>query len=90
MPSPEYFVVDRIEGPLAVVVSDDGRTFDVPRDQLPPGSHEGSVLRLDSAGSKPDWSQALIDDAERARRQREARRTLDKFKRSDPGGDVQL
>jgi hypothetical protein len=38
----------------------------------------------------PDWSQALIDDAERARRQREARRTLDNLKRSDPGGDVQL
>ena len=90
MPSPEYFVVDRIEGGTAIVVGDDGRTFDVPRDRLPKGSHEGSVLRVSSAGQVPDWRDATIDEAERGRREKEARRTLDRLKQGDPGGDVQL
>lgn len=90
MPSPEYFVLDRIEGGIAVLIADDGRSFDVPRDRLPSGSHEGTVLRLDSPGPQPDWSLAVIDPAERSRREREARKTLDRLKKMDPGGDVQL
>lgn len=38
--------VDRTEGELAVLVDDDGRTFDVPLAALPTGAREGSVLRL--------------------------------------------
>ena len=90
MPNPEYFVVDRLEGATAVVVGDNGRSYDVPRDQLPAGSHEGTVLRLAPVGSRPDWSTAIIDAAERTRREREARQTLDELRKRDPGGDIQL
>jgi hypothetical protein len=90
MPGPEFFVVDRIEGTTAIVVSDDGRTFDLPRDQLPHGSHEGTVLRATSTGRTLDWASATIDEGERQRRQKDARRTIDRLKKSDPGGDIQL
>src|SRR5439155_4168547 len=63
-----FYVVDRIEGAVAVVVADDGRTFDVPRRDLPKGSREGTVLRIDAAAEEPpDWAEAAIDEPERVR-----------------------
>lgn len=84
-----YYVVDRVEGKTAVVVGDDGRTFDVPRDDLPKSVKEGTVLRVDGLGA-PDWSRAEIDNAERDRRLKVARGKLDRLSMSDPGGDVEL
>lgn len=83
-----YYVIDRFDGKAAVIVADDGRTFDVPRRELPRGCREGTVLRLE--GEPPDWSRAVIDEAERARRVERARGTLRRLGRSDPGGDVEL
>jgi hypothetical protein len=83
-----YHVIDRFEGTTAVIVADDGRTFDVPRSELPRGCREGAVLRLD--GEPPDWSRAVIDEAERARRLQRAREALERLKESDHGGDVTL
>lgn len=86
-----YFVVDRIEGSTAVIVADDGREFDVPRRALPEGVDEGTVLRLNLDNPVTgDWSAAAVDEAEQARRGRQARKTLDRLKRSDPGGDIEL
>lgn len=86
-----YFVIDRIEGSTAVVVADDGREFEVPRRALPEDADEGTVLRLNlDHPVTGDWSAAAVDDEERARRQRQARKTLDRMKRSDSGGDIQL
>jgi Protein of unknown function (DUF3006) len=83
-----YFVVDRMEGKIAVVVGDDGRTVDVPRTDLPKGSREGTVLRAD--GADPDWAKAEIDEAEGRRRLEQARDTLRRLSETDPGGDVEL
>jgi hypothetical protein len=85
-----FHVVDRIEGTVAVVVGDDGRSIDVPRRDLPKGAREGSVLRIEAKGATIDWSQAVIDDAERDRRLRVARENLDRLSESDRGGDIQL
>lgn len=86
-----FYVIDRIEGRSAVIVDDDGRTFDVPKDLLPQGSREGSVLWLETVGDKaPDWSGAAIDEVERARRLAKARETLRRLGETDPGGDVTL
>ena len=30
-----FYVIDRLEGHIAVIVGDDGRTFDVPKSRLP-------------------------------------------------------
>lgn len=72
-----------------MVVGDDGRSFDLPKRALPRGAREGIVLRLE-AGSPPDWSRAVIDDAERQRRLEQARETLRRLGDRDPGGDVTL
>ncbi|HEU5261950.1 MAG TPA: DUF3006 domain-containing protein [Gemmatimonadales bacterium] len=86
-----FYVIDRLEGRIAVIVGDDGRTFDVPKGRLPPGSREGMVLRLETEGGRaPDWSRAVIDDAERARRVQRAREMLRNLEESDPGGDITL
>jgi hypothetical protein len=90
MSSAEFYVVDRMEGSVAVVVTDDGRSFDVPQRLLPKGSREGSVLRVTLRHGTPDWPHAIVDEEEQARRLRDARKTLDRMKKSDPGGDIEL
>lgn len=86
-----YYVIDRFEGKIAVIVGDDGRTFDVRREQLPKGCREGTVLNVEAGGpDSPDWSGAAIDEAERARRMDRAREALRRLGDRDPGGDVRL
>lgn len=85
-----YYVVDRIEGKIAVVVGDDGRSFGLPKRQLPTGCREGTVLRVEVRGDTIDWSRAVIDDAERRRRLEQARETLRHLGETDAGGDVTL
>lgn len=86
-----FFAVDRFSGGIAVLVSDDGQTVEMPRAELPKGLHEGSVLRVGfGLASKPDWSSAVIDKEEEHRRRNEAKRILDEMKQSDPGGDITL
>ena len=84
-----YYVIDRFEGKTAVIVADDGTALNVPRERLPRGCREGTVLRIDTPGP-PDWSQAIIDETERARRIERARDTLRRLSGSDPGGDIVL
>ncbi len=85
------YVVDRLEGKIAVLVSDRGETIDLPSVGLPRGLREGSVLRVRfGAQNLPDWSTAVIDKEEEKRRLEEAQRLLDEMKRSDPGGDITL
>jgi len=86
-----FYAVDRLEGTIAVLVSDSGATVQMPRVELPTGLREGAVLRVRfSAQNLPDWSSAVIDRQEEERRLREAKQMLDEMKRSDPGGDIKL
>ena len=86
-----FYAVDRLEGAVAVLVSDSGATVQMPRVELPTGIREGAVLRVRfGAQNLPDWSSAVIDKQEEERRLREAKRLLDEMKRSDPGGDIKL
>jgi hypothetical protein len=85
-----FYVIDRIEGKIAVVVGDDGRSLEVPKRQLPRGCREGTVLRVEATGGAIDWSRAVIDDAERRRRLERSRETLRRLGESDSGGDVTL
>ncbi len=89
-PAPIY-TVDRLEGDIAVLLGDDGKTYDVARRELPKGAREGSVLRA-PAGPKgaPDWSRAVLDEAERLRRLKETREQLDKLRKGSPKGDISL
>jgi hypothetical protein len=85
-----FFVVDRVEGTLAVLVGDDRATLDVPLADLPRGAREDAVLRVPVRGGQPDWSLAVVDRAERRRRLAQSRQALDELRKRDPGGDVSL
>ncbi len=75
--------LDRFEGrgkEIAVLLTDDGETLNIPRALLPPGSKPGDVLAL-----------SLEHDAEATRELAdETRRAQDKLKDRDPGGDIKL
>ena len=86
-----FFVVDRFEGDIAVLVGDDDTTFDVPRRQLPKGAREGSVFRIKyNAKGKPDWATAELDEVERKKRIDEIDRTMDELRKEDKGGDITI
>ena len=86
-----FYAVDRLEGNIAVLVSDSGATAQMTRVELPTGLREGAVLRVRfGAQNLPDWSSAVIDKEEEQRRLRQAKEKLDDLKRSDPGGDIKL
>ncbi len=86
-----YFVVDRLEGRIAVVVGDDGSLHDVHKSRLPSGASEGSVLSVSSdTNGRLDWSHARLDEAERDRRLKEVEQRIDRVRSLDPGGDLDL
>lgn len=85
------WVVDRIEGAVAVMVRDeDAHHEDVSVKLLPAGTGEGAVLRVPEFGDRPAWAHAIVDEELRAARLREAEEVLERLRRRDPGGDVVL
>lgn len=85
------WVVDRVEGGIAVVVRDeDARLEDVPVTLLPADIAEGAVLRVPESGGRPAWAHAAVNEELRRTRLREAKEVLERLRRRDPGGDVVL
>ena len=85
------WVVDRVEGRIAVLVADDDEeTLDVPLNVLPHGLREGTVLRVTESESHPLWASAMLDEELRLRRLRQAETALNELKSRDPGGDIVL
>jgi len=75
--------LDRFEGKgkeIAVLLTDDGETLNIPRSLLPSGSKPGDVLAL----SIEHNAAATRELAE------ETRRVEEKLKDGDPGGDIKL
>ena len=87
----DFYSVDRIEGEFAILVGDSGEEHSVQLHQLPGATTEGTVLRvMRDADGRLDWQSAQIDQAEAQRRAQEAEDLLNKLRRRDPGGDVEL
>ena len=85
------WVVDRVEGRIAVLVADDDEeTLDVPLNVLPHGLREGTVLRVTESEGHPLWASAMLDEKLRLRRLRQAETALNELKSRDPGGDIVL
>lgn len=63
------YVIDRIEGSIAVLVRDSGEKMEVPLSDLPSGAHEGSCLRPCECGF-------ALDEGEEATRKRRIERKL--------------
>jgi len=85
-------VVDRKEGKVAVLVADDGRSFDVPATDLPSSCRaEGAVLDVPVPSSQtPEWAKAKRNRNEEHKRQQQAAEILENLKKRDPGGDIEL
>lgn len=87
-----HFVVDHFEGDLAVVVAEGGLSFDLPRWLLPPDSREGDVLRMAvlETGEVSTTVRIYLDrEATQVRRDRAAA-SLDRLRKGDPGGDLEI
>ena len=85
------WVVDRVEGRIAVLVADDDEeTLDVPLNVLPHGLREGTVLRVTESEGHPLWASVMLDEELRLRRLRQAETALNELKSRDPGGDIVL
>lgn len=83
--------VDRIEGRIVVLISDDGVSHEVTREELGPHVEEGTILHVsvDAKGS-PLWKDAKVDPAEQKRRTDARRKQWDDLTKNDPGGEIQL
>ena len=89
--SERTWVVDRIEGEVAVLVADDDQEIlDMPLNVLPRGLREGAVLRVTESKGHPLWGSAMLDEELRLKRLRQAETILDELKNRDPGGDIVL
>ncbi len=91
-PDAEVWVVDRIEGSIAVLVEDGGEiVVEVAADALGDHAREGAVLIVPLGDiGEPVWGEARRDEeAERERRAR-AEETLERLRARDPGGDIEI
>lgn len=86
------WTVDRIEGELAVVLSERSQTsLEVFRHSLPGLVREGDVLLVPTSPSgAPDWESAVMDEELRYRRNEEAHQAVGRAPERDPGGVLRL
>jgi len=75
-----YYVVDRLEGDLVVLLADSGEPSEVTLKHLPLPVREGMVLFVPVARGKPDWQQATRDEGEERRRHEEGRARLERLR----------
>ncbi len=89
MSTERLYVVDRIEGDVAVLIDEDQRSVDAPLDRFQLPLHEGLALRV-PIGDKgaPQWGKAEIDRREVEMGKMNA--MLEELRGRDPGGDVKL
>jgi len=89
--SERVWVVDRIEGEIAVLVADDNQEMlDMPLNILPRGVREGTVLKVTESKGDLLWVSAIVDEESRLKRLRQSETALDELKSRDPGGDIVL
>jgi hypothetical protein len=88
--TPGLYTLDRFEGEWAVLETEQGKTFSVPREWLPADAAEGAALTV-SASSEPGAKtlRVELDSAAQSERLSEARRLRDPLPRA-PKGDISL
>jgi len=91
-PTIERWVVDRVEGGIAVVVQEDDEiVVEVGVAELGSLAVEGAVLRvpLGTVG-EPVWADAERDPEAEAARRSEGDERIAELQKRDPGGDIKL
>ena len=91
-PTHEVWVVDRIEGGLAVLVEEEGEiVVEVAAAELGEHAVEGAVLVVPLGGvGEPVWSRAERSPQEEEQRLERGTDRLERLRKRDPGGDVDL
>ena len=89
MSTERLYVVDRIEGEVAVLIDEDQRSVDAAVDRFQLPLREGLALRV-PIGDKgaPQWGKAEIDQREVGMGEMEE--MLEELRGRDPSGDVKL
>ena len=72
--------IDRFEGPIAVLLAEDGTAINVPKALLPKGVKAGDVLAV-TIERDPDATRQVAE---------KTRKVQDHLKATDPGGDIKL
>ncbi|HET7790645.1 MAG TPA: DUF3006 domain-containing protein [Gemmatimonadales bacterium] len=91
MSATQRWIVDRHEGDVSVVEIDGRRMVDLPRSLLPTAARGDDVLSVTvEAGADRAVVTITRDPAATERDRAEARATIDRLRRRDPGGDVRL
>jgi hypothetical protein len=83
VPDRHSLSLDRFEGKsqeIAVLLTDDGESINLPRTLLPSNAKPGDILTL-LLTLDPEQTRAVAD---------ETRRVQKKLKERDPGGDIKL
>ena len=85
------WAVDRIEGEVAVLVSDtNNRIVEVSLKKLPKGTKEKSILHVFERRDQPVWGSAVLDESIEAQKESEAEGIVQDLKQRDPGGDITI
>ncbi len=83
------WAVDRIEGEVAVLVSDtSNRIVEVNLKKLPEGMKEKSILRVFERKDQPVWSSAVLDESIEVQKESDGEDIVEDLKQRDPGGDI--
>ena len=83
------WAVDRIEGDVAVLVSDaDSRAVQVSLTKLPEGTEEKSILHVFERRDQPVWSSAVLDESIEIEKESDSEEIVEGLKQRDPGGDI--
>jgi hypothetical protein len=89
MRADKYYVVDRVQEDVAVLMGDDGDEVAHPVYRLRCQVGEGTVLRVPlGRDGQPEFLRAVVDEAERKRRKDAAGGALGELRKRDRGGDV--
>lgn len=89
-PTHEIWVVDRVEGGIAVLIEDEGEiVVEVSTRVLGANAVEGAVLVVPlGAVGEPVWEEAERDDGSEGDRVGQAEKILERLRSRDPGGDI--
>lgn len=91
LPAAGHWVIDSLESGMARLESPAATFFEVSAAWLPADAEEGDVLKVRVLSSENGAVITCVrDEAETRRRREEAGRLLERLRKRDPGGDINL
>ena len=90
-PTASHWVIDSLDSGIARLETPETTFIEISRDWLPFGVQEGDVLEVRVHRSEDGAVITCVrDEAETSRRKDEAGKLLERLRKRDPGGDINL